>query len=155
MITNNNKDNKGIIMITKSQTSTVFNLDNCNIFQSSWGGSKVIVLNDNNQDNKEITRIANDNKITNFHSFNYDGKNILRAPGKVEELWYQMITNNNKDSKKIIMITKSLKKFGHTFHHPRITKFGTLFSWPILGTSAKQYNKYFKDNKGITMRTKS
>ena len=32
MITNNDKDNKGITMITKSLTSTVFNLDGLNFF---------------------------------------------------------------------------------------------------------------------------
>ena len=52
------------------------------------------------------------------------------------------------------MITKSLTA---PSHYPRITKFGMLVSWNILITSAKyqMITNNIKDNKGITMITKS
>ena len=74
-ITNNNRDNKGITMITNSLISTVFNLDDRIFFYSSWEGSKVKVLNDsakyqmitnNNNDNKGITMITK-SLISTFH----------------------------------------------------------------------------------------
>ena len=47
-------------------------------------------------------------KSLNFTVFTLDGQICFRVPGKAQELWYLMITNNDKDNKGITMITKSL-----------------------------------------------